>query len=102
MAGLSHPGIVRVIEAEGHDRGFDYFVMELMKGGTLRDAILEGRVPAHRILDVILEVGSALASAHGAGHVHRDVKPANILLDEKGNSRLTDFDLVGGTHTTGG
>jgi formylglycine-generating enzyme required for sulfatase activity len=102
MASLSHPGIVRVLEAGGHDRGFDYFVMELLRGGTLRDAVLEGRLSETAMVEVLWKVSRALGAAHAVGHVHRDVKPANVLLDEQGNPKLTDFDLVGGVHTTGG
>ena len=53
-------------------------------------------------LRVVLEVGKALAHAHGQGVIHRDVKPANILLDLDDRPKLTDFDLVRAADTTGG
>ncbi|WP_437969908.1 SUMF1/EgtB/PvdO family nonheme iron enzyme [Sorangium sp. So ce260] len=102
MAALSHPGIVRVLEPCGDDGGFHYFVMELIPGGDLQRAVLEKRVLAEQLLPLILNVGDALRAAHAAGLVHRDVKPANILVDAAGAPRLTDFDLVAAADTTGG
>src|SRR5207249_4414978 len=61
---------------------------------SLREAVLEGRVRGDDVIEVIVEIGSALEAAHQAGLVHRDVKPANILLDDRGRAKLTDFDLV--------
>jgi eukaryotic-like serine/threonine-protein kinase len=102
MAELAHEAVVRVLEPHGEDGGYHYFVMELVTGGDLRRAVLEKRVGGEAVLPIILKVGEALAKAHAEGYVHRDVKPANILLDEAGAPRLTDFDLVGGANTTGG
>ncbi|WP_437929049.1 protein kinase [Sorangium sp. So ce291] len=102
MAELAHPAVVRVLEPHGEDGGYHYFVMELITGGDLRRAVLEKRVAGEAVLPIVLKVGDALAKAHVQGYVHRDVKPANILLDEEGEPRLTDFDLVGGAETTGG
>jgi serine/threonine protein kinase len=76
--------------------------MELVRGGNLRDAVLNKRIEPSRVLPLILQVGEALAEAHRRGLVHRDIKPANILLDEHGDAKLTDFDLVGAPDTTGG
>lgn len=104
MAELRHPGIVRVIEAELEDDGHYFFVMEFVEGGDFRRAVLSGQLPPEKVLPVIISVGEALTYAHGKGLVHRDVKPANILLGADG-PKLTDFDLVrafdstGGTHT---
>jgi hypothetical protein len=102
MSELAHPGVVRVFEPHGEDESFCYFAMELMLGGNLRDAILSKRVESSRIVSLIVQVGEALAEAHKRQLIHRDVKPANILLDEYGNAKLTDFDLVGAHDTTGG
>jgi serine/threonine protein kinase len=102
MMELNHPAVVRVHDPSGQDDSFCYFVMELVPGGDLREAVLGKRVAAERRLALILQVGEALAQAHSKGMVHRDIKPANILLDEHGNAKLTDFDLVGARDTTGG
>ncbi|MGH9888867.1 MAG: serine/threonine-protein kinase [bacterium] len=102
MLELEHPAVVRVFDPRGEEDAFCYFVMELIPGGNLRDAVLDRRVDARQSLTVILQVGEALAEAHVNKLVHRDVKPANILIDERGNAKLTDFDLVGAQDTTGG
>ena len=102
MAELAHPIVVRIREREAEDDGFFYFVMELVSGGNLHDAVLAGRVHREQAMPIILSIGEALAEAHARGHVHRDVKPVNILLTESGAPRLTDFDLVTGHDTTGG
>ncbi|WP_437509278.1 SUMF1/EgtB/PvdO family nonheme iron enzyme [Sorangium sp. So ce1099] len=102
MAGLEHPGVVRVVEPHGEDGGFHFFVMEFVGGGDLHQAILQQRLPAAQVIPLVLRVGDALRAAHAKGLVHRDVKPANILLEPSGEPRLTDFDLVAAADTTGG
>jgi serine/threonine protein kinase len=102
MAELAHPIVVRIREREAEDDGFFYFVMDFIPGGNLQDAVLQGRVYREQAIPIILSIGEALAEAHARGHVHRDVKPVNILLTESGAPRLTDFDLVTGQDTTGG
>jgi formylglycine-generating enzyme required for sulfatase activity len=102
MAELGSAAVVRVVETHGEDGGYCYFVMELLTGGDLRAAVLEKRMAPRQALNLVLTVGDALARAHGQGIVHRDVKPANILLDAAGSPSLSDFDLVGGPQTTGG
>ena len=101
MAELHHPGIVRVIEAELEESGKHFFVMGYVGGGDLRQAVLAGELPQEKVLPIILAVGETLAFAHEKGIIHRDVKPANILLDG-GRPKLTDFDLVRAFDTTGG
>ena len=105
MGELSHPGIVRVLEKRLDDGGYHYFVMEYVPGGDLRAAVLERRLLPERIVPLLLEVAEALQFFHdrGEGYVHRDVKPANILLDASGHPKLSDFDLVrAADDTTGG
>lgn len=102
MAELAHPLVVNIREREVEDDGFFYFVMDFVAGGNLQDAVIEQRVKREHAVPIILSVGEALAEAHRRGHVHRDVKPVNILLTASGAPRLTDFDLVTGQDTTGG
>src|SRR5205085_187198 len=102
MMKLAHPAVVRVLEPRGEDGGFCYFIMELMTGGNLREAILEKRIANPDVLPLIVQVGEALANAHANRVIHRDVKPSNVVLDEHGQAKLTDFDLVGAHDTTGG
>jgi hypothetical protein len=102
MMDLRHPAVVRVLDPQGEDESFCYFVMELVPGGNLREVVLSNRVETGHRLSLILQVGEVLAEAHRKQLVHRDIKPGNILVDEDGNAKLTDFDLVGAHDTTGG
>lgn len=102
MAELDHPAVVKVLEQKGEDGGYHYFVMEFVPGGDLRQAVLRGDVLRNAGLFMVLAVGKALTKAHERGVIHRDVKPANILIHGDGSPRLTDFDLVAAADTTGG
>jgi len=101
MSALRHPGIVRVLDDRLEDDDHHGFVMEFIAGEDLHKAVLAGKLPSGRVLQVILSVGEALDFAHHEGVIHRDVKPANILLASEG-AKLTDFDLVHAMDTTGG
>ncbi len=104
MAGLNHPGIVRVFDPEVRCEDWHFFVMEYLAGGNLRDAILRGDAPlsVDAGLRALLQIAEALGVAHRAGIVHRDIKPENILLGADGRARLADFDLVRVADSTGG
>jgi len=102
MAELQHPHVVRVLVPEGEEEGFYYFVMELVAGGDLHRAVIDGTLDTDRALDAVESIAEALEAAHTSGLVHRDVKPENILLRETGVPVLTDFDLVQAQDTTGG
>ncbi len=99
-ARLHHPNVVAV-----HDQGVDgeqvYLVMELVSGGTLRDLLREGRLPVPVAFSVLEPALSALASAHHAGLVHRDVKPENMLIGAGGVVKVADFGLVRAVATAG-
>ena len=102
MARLRHPGVVTVLEEHLRDCDHYFFVMEYVPGGDFRQAVLAGKLTIEERLGIILKVGEVLAFAHERGVIHRDVKPANILLDLDGRPKLTDFDLVHAADTTGG
>ncbi|MFI5495898.1 protein kinase [Actinoplanes sp. NPDC051859] len=93
-AALHHPNIVSVFDIVEHD-GRPWIVMELVAGRSLKELIAaEGPLPAARVVEVGLQLLSALTAAHGAGITHRDVKPANVLVSPDGRVRLTDFGLA--------
>jgi serine/threonine protein kinase len=102
MAQLDHPNIVKIIEPWASDGEFEYFVMQFVAGGTLRDTVLAGAMSTGRRVDALLAVSSALASAHQRGIIHRDIKPSNILIANDGTPYLADFDLVRAEDATGG
>jgi Protein kinase domain len=95
-ASLEHPNIVPVHRGGEHD-GVLYLAMRYVSGTNLREIINAGPMPLPRVADIITKVGDALDAAHERGLVHRDVKPANILItNESGVDRvyLTDFGLT--------
>ncbi|MEM9070138.1 MAG: serine/threonine-protein kinase [Myxococcota bacterium] len=92
LARLRHPGTVRVYDV-GRQDDLVFMVVELVEGATLADW-MDRSHDWRSVLDVLLPVGDALAAAHAAGLVHRDVKPANVLLDDSGSARLVDFGFV--------
>ena len=93
-AGLGHSGVVAVFD-QGRDGDLVFLVMELVDGGTLRDLLRERHTLSVPVTLSILEpLLDALAAAHAAGLVHRDVKPENVLLSAKGEVKIADFGLV--------
>jgi serine/threonine-protein kinase len=93
-ARLSHPNVVSVFD-QGHDNGRPYIVMEYVDGQTLRDVISrDAPLTPLRALETIEPVLSALACAHEAGLVHRDVKPENMLISDRGQIKVADFGLA--------
>ncbi|HEU0130161.1 MAG TPA: Stk1 family PASTA domain-containing Ser/Thr kinase [Mycobacteriales bacterium] len=102
-ARLSHPAVVAVYD-QGEDGGRVYLVMEHVEGRTLRELIREhGRLSPQQALDVTAGVLEALAAAHAAGLVHRDVKPENVLVSPTGTVKVADFGLaraIEATHHT--
>lgn len=94
MARIEHPSILRVYDV-GLDGDVDFIVMELAEGGSLQDRLLRrGVLPPAEAVGFTLQVLAALAAAHAAGVVHRDVKPHNVLLTREGAARLADFGIA--------
>ncbi len=102
-ARLSHPNVVAVFD-QGEDSGHVFLAMEYVPGRTLRDLLQErGRLSPQEALSILAPVLSALAAAHSAGLIHRDVKPENVLLADDGRVKVADFGLARamvGRHTT--
>ncbi|MBV9465451.1 MAG: serine/threonine protein kinase [Solirubrobacterales bacterium] len=94
VAQLSHPHIVGVIDA-GEDQGRPYIVFEYVEGETLKERIRRvGRLPIAEAVAYAIEIARALGAAHARHIVHRDVKPQNVLIDEEGSAKVTDFGIA--------
>ena len=93
-ARLSHPCVVAVYD-QGEADDLPYLVMEYVPGRTLRDVLAEhGPLRPEQALTILEPVLAALAAAHDAGFVHRDVKPENVLISDDGQVKVTDFGLA--------
>ena len=91
---LAHPGIVRLLDF-GEDHAACYLVSELVEGPSLAEHLRTGGAgDAARLVTIVADVLDGLAHAHERGVTHRDVKPANILVDRAGRGRLTDFGIA--------
>ncbi|MEU6034206.1 protein kinase [Actinomadura sp. NPDC047616] len=100
-AALRHEGIARVYDHGAH-RGRAYLVMELVPGEPLSAVLARvGRLTAWRTLDLVAQTARALAAAHRAGIVHRDVKPGNLLVTADGTVKITDFGIARGPEPAG-
>lgn len=89
----SHPNIVRLY---GHGRweGGVYIAMEFVQGLTLREIILQQSLSLKRALEIVLQIGHAIAHFHSLGIIHRDLKPENILLTASGGIKVIDFGIA--------
>ena len=94
LAQLSHPSLVQVFDAGTDAAGRPWVVMELVDGETLADAIRRGALLPERVALIGAVVAEGLAHVHARGMVHRDVKPANVLMGHDGQVRLTDFGIA--------
>ncbi len=92
-AALNHPNIVCVHDSGDHD-GTPYIVMERLSGRTLADLVARGSLPQAQVRSILDAVLSALAAAHGAGILHRDIKPGNILFTDTGEVKVADFGIA--------
>jgi len=91
---LNHPNIVTIFDV-GEQDGVAYIAMEVLEGRTLREILREREpLPAATIADIVAQVADGLDHAHDLGIVHRDVKPANIVVGTGGRAKLTDFGVA--------
>ncbi|ANU22862.1 Stk1 family PASTA domain-containing Ser/Thr kinase [Planococcus donghaensis] len=91
---LAHPNIVNIFDV-GEDGPIHYLVMEYVPGKTLKDYIIEhSPVAPERAVEIMKQLASALAHAHHNQIVHRDIKPQNILMDDQGNVKISDFGIA--------
>ncbi|MEU2021488.1 protein kinase [Streptomyces sp. NPDC016469] len=98
---LHHPGLVTAFDA-GHHDGRAFLVMQLIEGTTLKERIAEGPLAPEETAELGVGLARALAHAHEAGIVHRDVKPSNILLDSACRPYLADFGISRPLDSTAG
>jgi len=95
-AQLSHPNIVGVFDS-GEDEGVPFIVMERLSAGTLADRIAEGPLSEAEARRIELEILAALEASHEKGILHRDLKPGNVILTDKGIAKVADFGIAKAT-----
>src|SRR5918992_4236843 len=93
-AALQHPNVVNVFDRGEHD-GTYYIAMEYLPGRTLKEVIAErGALDQEAVVDIGVQILRAASFAHRRGVVHRDLKPHNVMLDDAGNAKVTDFGIA--------
>jgi hypothetical protein len=101
-ASIDHPNVIPIYHA-GEEDGKLYITMRYVEGTDLRALIArEGKIPSRQAAEIVSQVAAALDAAHERGLVHRDVKPANVLIGEGGQAYLTDFGLTKHAGSKGG
>lgn len=95
LAALDHPSLVRVLEVSEDAAQRPFLVLERVRGESLRERLAKsGRLPEPEAWRLVRSVALGLAAAHGAGVLHRDLTPSNVLVDERGRAKLGDFGLA--------
>ena len=98
-ASLNHPNLVSVYDIETEPESV-LIIMEYVEGQTLRDLLLDGPLGIEQAISVVRDIGAALDHAHAQGVVHRDVKPANILIRRDGVAKLADLGIAKAAEST--
>ena len=94
-AALSHPNIVDIYDFGEAEDGAMFLAMQFIEGKNLKDILHKrGRLSPAETITITIQVCHGLAAAHAKGLIHRDVKPQNIMIDERGNAHITDFGVV--------
>jgi len=94
VSGLSHPHIATIYDYGETEDGEPYIVMELIKGETLGELMLTEKLTIARSVEIIKQVGEALVEAHHHGIIHRDIKPTNVAINDRGRVKVLDFGLA--------
>jgi serine/threonine protein kinase len=92
-ARLAHPNIVTVYDVGIHDNS-PYLVMELIEGATVAEMLVGGPLPVAQAIEIAAQTCDGLAAAHAAGIIHRDVKPANLMITPAGVVKICDFGIA--------
>jgi beta-lactam-binding protein with PASTA domain len=93
-AGLNHPNVVGVFDRGEHE-GTYYIAMEFLQGQTLKDIVgAEAPLRQERVIDLGLQILQAAGFAHSHGVIHRDFKPHNVIVDQQGHAKVTDFGIA--------
>jgi eukaryotic-like serine/threonine-protein kinase len=94
VSALNHPNIATVFDYGETPEGQPYMVMELIMGEPLSDKLRDGSLPLAEAIRIVSSIAEALGEAHHQGVVHRDVKPSNVIITERGQVKVLDFGLV--------
>lgn len=94
VSALTHPNIATVFDYGETAEGKPYIVMELITGQPLNEKLREGSLPLPEAVRIVSSIAEALGEAHHQGVVHRDVKPSNVVMTERGQVKVLDFGLV--------
>ncbi len=94
VSALTHPNIATVFDYGETAEGKPYIVMELIKGQPLNEKLRGGSLPLPEAVSIVSSIAEALGEAHHQGVVHRDVKPSNVVITERGQVKVLDFGLV--------